>query len=914
MRGIMKLKHLNLKLIIIMSMVIPLTLTKMSGAQVEEIVVTAAKRAQTLQDVPIAVSVVGAETIENAHIVDLLDIQTSVPSLRITQLQASAQTNFLIRGFGNGANNPGISPSVGIFIDGVYRSRSASALSDLPTVERVEVLRGPQNTLFGKNASAGVISITTALPDSEFNGSGEITMGNYNTLIAKGTITGPLSDNTSYRFTFNTNNSDGFFTDLVDNTGINERNRWGVRAQILSDLTDDLTLRVIADYDTAGEECCAIVTISNGLALVNGFTNAGGTLIDPPRPYAREVYLSFDLDNNLTGKGISAQFDYTTPYDVTLTSITSYRTQEYASNTDGDFSNVSLVDSNKLDDKIKTFMQEFRLTSDYDGPFQWMAGTIYHKEEIDHFRDIIFGQHTNAFITNVIIQGVNQLFIKQQIIRDFVAELGLPLPPGNAAAAVLTAIYNDPTDPNYGFLSKTIDTLFDFIAGCGLDDPLATFGVYCPEQQQIRASWWAQGEGVTKEGFIMDNESYSFFGQVDYELTPDLTLTIGANYTDDSKKVASDVIIVDAFSSLNLDELVIDTYDFIEGYAGLTPRLTDAEQLTLLAALDSLTTKLGLSDEDETLDALTVAFSEGDISQLSDLQIFKPFNNYPNAEENGIFDSDGFSYAIRLAYDQGDYNLYASYSTGFKATSVNLSYDGRGTVNLPRSARPEKAINIELGIKTIRDWGYLNFTIFNQTIEDFQSNLFNGTALNLVNAGEVNHRGAEFDALYQPIEPVILTLAGTYIDPIYKSFKQGPCDISRFPPAADDCAKGVSVADYTGQRPAGVHKLSITATATVAYRVSDSIDGFIRTEYVYEDPVKVEENVPVSIATREVKTVNASVGFTDEDAGWKILFWGRNITDDEYLRSAFPFPIAPDSFLGFTSNPRTYGVTLQQKF
>ncbi|MEQ1688285.1 MAG: Plug domain-containing protein, partial [Sphingopyxis sp.] len=106
-----------------------------------DIIVTASKREQTLQDTPIAVSVTTAATIEQAQVRDLIDIQTLVPSLRVSQLQSSANTNFIIRGFGNGANNAGIEPSVGVFIDGVYRSRSAAQIGDLPNLRRVEVLR-----------------------------------------------------------------------------------------------------------------------------------------------------------------------------------------------------------------------------------------------------------------------------------------------------------------------------------------------------------------------------------------------------------------------------------------------------------------------------------------------------------------------------------------------------------------------------------------------------------------------------------------------------------------------------------------------------------------------------------------------------------------------------------------------------
>ena len=131
-----------------------------------EIIVTATKRAQTLQDAPVAVSVTTGETLERAQVRDIQDLQVLVPALRVVQLQGSAATNFFIRGFGNGSNNVGIEPSVGVFIDGVFRSRTASQLSDFPDIQRVEVLRGPQSTLFGKNASAGVISIVTREPTS----------------------------------------------------------------------------------------------------------------------------------------------------------------------------------------------------------------------------------------------------------------------------------------------------------------------------------------------------------------------------------------------------------------------------------------------------------------------------------------------------------------------------------------------------------------------------------------------------------------------------------------------------------------------------------------------------------------------------------------------------------------------------
>ena len=205
-----------------------------ANAMLEEVVVTATKRQQTLQEIPIAVSVVTAESIEQSQVLDIKDLQTLVPSLRVTQLQGSAQTNFIIRGFGNGANNPGIEPSVGVFVDGVYRSRVGSALADLPKVERIEVLRGPQSTLFGKNASAGVINVVTAKPDLVgYSGSIGATVGNYNQTIIRGDVTGPLSDNVAFSLFGSVNERDGYFDNLTTGNEFNELNRWNFRGQLL---------------------------------------------------------------------------------------------------------------------------------------------------------------------------------------------------------------------------------------------------------------------------------------------------------------------------------------------------------------------------------------------------------------------------------------------------------------------------------------------------------------------------------------------------------------------------------------------------------------------------------------------------------------------------------------------------------
>ena len=212
------------------------------------IVVTATKREQTLQETPVAVSVTSAETIEQAQIRDVSDLATVVPSLQVSQNQSSFATSYSVRGFGTDGNNIGLEPSVAMFVDGVYRSRAVSQISDLPDIQRVEVLRGPQSTLFGKNASAGVISIVTKEPQFDFGGMVEASYGNYDAMVVKGFVTGPISDSVAFSAGGGINKRDGFLTNGVNGDDINDRDRWFTRGQLLFDNGGPLRVRVIGDY------------------------------------------------------------------------------------------------------------------------------------------------------------------------------------------------------------------------------------------------------------------------------------------------------------------------------------------------------------------------------------------------------------------------------------------------------------------------------------------------------------------------------------------------------------------------------------------------------------------------------------------------------------------------------------------
>ena len=795
-------------------------LSGVAQAQIDEIIVTANKREQTLQDIPVSVSVTTGKQIEQSAIVDLIDLQSAVPTLRVSQLQKTSQTNFVIRGFGNGANNPGIEPAVGVYIDGVARTRSAGAMADLPTIERVEVLGGPQSTLFGKNASAGVISMTTKLPEQEFGGSLGATVGSYGQTILKGTVTNALTDTASFRLSASSNQADGYATNLTDGSSLNGRDRSAIRAQLLLEPSNNLTVRVIADYNSMDEECCVASSlvdgftsqVTAGLAMANGY---GYAAIDP---FARESYQNDSADgtkrprNQLTGKGLSVQVDWDLDF-ATFTSITAKRNQTSETTFDADFSAADLVAENRADQEFDSFSQEVRLTSNGDGPMQWMVGGYYSKLDVDQFNNVTFGTQLYPFADILVTAGLAAAF-------------------GPAAEAVLAPV-----------------------GGSGVNYIGAAFGVCFVNGVACSDVFYLPGTGLQQAAYTMENKSSSFFGQLDYDLADNLTATFGLNYTDDKKDVVSDVIVVDAFAAL--------------------------------------------------------PFEAAGLGALTGLQFFKPFTNYPNADESGEFDSDDLTHTLRLAYSANeDTTFYVSHSTGFKAISVNLTVDAREL----RSADPEEATSLELGMKKSFDNGYVNIALFDQSIKGFQSNAFTGTGFNLVNAGEQTHKGIEFDSMFAASEDLVLRLSVIALDPVYDEFLKGACDTTGLAGAQYQCPAGQRFTDLSGLTPTGVHELSANANAVYSFDVSASINGFVRLEYVYEDEIKVADLIPLSIAARSTDNFNASVGLASDANDWSVILWGRNLTDHESLIPAFPTTAAPGSFSGYPNAPRTYGLTLRKGF
>lgn len=807
------------------------------------IIVTASKRETTLQETPIAVSVTSAETIEQAEIRDLLDLQTLVPSLRVSQLQSSANTNFVIRGFGNGANNAGIEPSVGVFIDGVYRSRSAAQIGDLPNVQRIEVLRGPQSTLFGKNASAGVISVVTEKPQFEFGGSASLTYGNFDTIIAKADITGPITDTVAFSLAGNYNRRDGYAQDLALGTDVNDRNRWGTRAQLLFEPSNDLSVRLIADYDKIDENCCIAANIVNGPTGAIADALAGGTALDPENPFSYDVYNNFLSTNNIENYGVSGQIDYSFGA-LSLTSITAYRRVNAVTDQDSDFTGADLVGRNFADSRIKTFTQELRLASDFDGPINFLLGGYYFDENIDQINQFYFGSQFRPY--------------------------------GNA--------------------------LVQQASGGALSVPILeqTFGALDGDPTQYIGSFFRPGDGFD-EAYDFSNEAYSIFGTVDFEITDRLTLTGGFNYTKDKKRFSTNVVSSDVFSTIDLD----------------APQYAPFRNQLLLGG--ALQQGLPPAQAQAYADANDNNPAVNPLNDLKAFQFLPPFLNVPNAVEDGRTNDDDLAWSVRASYAVTDnLNFYATYATGFKASSINLSRDSRplaadlpaiigaglNTPNLTSGSRfagPENSEVYEVGLKGQFDYAAFNIAAFKQSIEGFQSNVFTGTGFALANAGKQSTFGIEFDGTVTPVDPLTLFLAVTYLDPKYDSFVNS------------------SFGDISGRTPAGIPGISASMGATYTHEFDSGSRLIARGDYLYESPVNMVDGLdgfPDGFAEslqREVNQINAALTF-QHISGFELSVYGRNLTNAKYLTTIFPSVAQSGSISGYPSAPRTYGVTARYKF
>jgi len=360
-----------------------------------EIIVTARRRAETAQSVPLAISVINADSIEATGNFSVLKLQQLAPTLQVYSSNPR-NTSVNIRGLGVpfGLTSDGFEQGVGIYVDDVYNSRVAAAVFDFLDVQQVEVLRGPQGTLYGKNTTAGAINITTNQPTFDFEGRAEVSLGNLDYKQAKAAISGPLSDTVAARIAVASTSRRGTIYNTRTQRWINEQDNLGVRGSILFKPNDDFSVTLSGDYSKQdaygfGTSFVRVGRTQRALARQYDALVASLNAANPGRNYAvpsRNVYDRLtDIDAPLEAGNIIGGASLRVKWDVgpgTFTSISAWRFWDWKPQNDRDFTGLSIVSASNNPSQQNQYSQEFRYN--YEGEkIDFVVGLFGFKQRID---------------------------------------------------------------------------------------------------------------------------------------------------------------------------------------------------------------------------------------------------------------------------------------------------------------------------------------------------------------------------------------------------------------------------------------------------------------------------------------------------------------------------------------------------
>ena len=884
------------------------------------IVVTAQGRAQLLSDVPVAISAVGAEAMQNSGANDIRQLNQVAPSLLVSSTGSEANGSARIRGIGTVGDNPGLESSVPVFIDGVYRSRSGIGLNELGELDRVEVQRGPQGTLGGRNSSAGLISIYSKKPEFTFGGTGEITYGNYDYWRAAASLTGPISDTLAARVDGVWVKRDGFYKDPANNTDINDRDRYFLRGQLLFEPTDALSIRLIADYTFRDEKCCGAIYIDNSVNPYIGDLNNPGIPATPTTNNITQLLidlgqapgafnqgydrtLSVTPGRSYAGKtkdyGFSGQIDYDFG-GATLTSITGYR--EYRSSQAGDLHYGSVDILYRADDpdayrQFHTFTQEVRLNGEaFNGKLDWLIGGFYANEKLTVRDNIRFGSQYGRFATCRIISGGG-------LAGLYSPNSPLCAIPGVGPATIAGA--SGASGP-------------DIVAAFNLLDGLSDLG-------------------SINDRYYQNDTNWALFTHNIFHVTDTIDFTFGLRYTHDKKKFSA---------SFTNDNVVCPQ---VQGLV---------------------------------LDDLTSATSNATAKALAGGLIGLACQGNSTAELNGVSINDQRSEdewtgtAILSWKPTPDLLVYASYARGYKAGGFNLDRSALKSPIIPFGGQagtqalvgnlqfdPELVNSYELGAKYATGPFSMGLALFRSDFKNFQLNTFNGSTyiVQTINGcssdlggadrdqskftGAPNYnaaaattgacpaddvswgvrtQGFELEASLVPARSFRMTAGLTYARTKYRDNLVGNSS-----GAPLDQALRKLPGDNMSNAP------ELVATGSVAW--TPEIGGSGLTGLVYLDGrLSSDYNTGSDLFPQKEQDgyaiVNARVGVRGPGERWAVELWAQNLFNKQYSQVAFNSPFQEGAtstgaafadpqypggrqiFSQFLAEPRTYGVTLRGKF
>ena len=875
-----------------------------------DIIVTATRRNEALSDIPLAVSAVTAETLENSGASDIRQVAQVSPSLFVSSSSTEAGgASARIRGIGTVGDNPGLESSVGLFVDGVYRSRTAVGLTELGAINRVEVLRGPQGTLFGRNTSAGLISVITAKPRFDRQISAQVDLGNYDSRRVEGSVTGPFSSVLAGRLDGVYFKRDGFMKDEISGRRINNRNRWLLRGQLLFQPDDDLSVRIIADHAKRNEECCVgsytetFDTVSDGSG---GFTRQPSTIAAAMRAitptsaiinedtYARRVNITpgRTYRADVTDGGLSAEIvrDFGA---AELTSITAYRSNFYERGQDADFNNLDILyrdDDGTASNRFRTFSQEARLQgSTFGGKLDWLVGGYYANEKVRVRDNLSFGADADRFGGALVRSLDPQLaaFPGYNVLNPFARAFALQQLTLNPAFAGVPAAFRP--------------TIANAIAAQVTSTPLANTG--------------------TEDVYHQQSKNYALFTHNIFRVTDRLSATVGLRYTRERKTLSADLFSNTQCGAYRANIARLKTFAANPGLGALSPAAA----------------------------ALANALANTVLPQGAAVPC--AINSVSGSYSGGKKSESKVSGTAVLSYKPTDQLLtYASFSRGYKAGGFNLDRNGltQGAENLNDLAfAPEMVNAFELGAKYNGRGVDVNVALFRQDFDDFQLNTFNGVTFVVENinscsqslngadtdnsnapaacAGSkragVRSQGVEVETFFRLIPDVTAAFGGTYANTRYRRNLIG--------------ASGNAIASALFQLPGRrvSNSSALTLTGSVAWRPVLADSG--ARALIYLDARRMSgfntgSDLDIEKYQKAFTVMNGRIGLQGVDQSWGLEFWAQNLLDKNYKQVAFDAPLqgqgttrgveqgfyarSTQLYGAFLGEPRTFGLTLRGKF
>lgn len=408
-----------------------------AGDAGEAIIVTARRRDENAQDVPVALSVVSADTLDKTGNFTLGQVQQLVPSLQIFSFNPR-NTNVNIRGLGSNValTNDGLENGVGFYLDNVYYGRPGQSQFDLVDLQQIEVLRGPQGTLFGKNTTAGAINITSRAPSFDPEFFGEVSGGNYGYHQVRGSVSAPIiADKLAFRLSIADTHRDGFLTNLFNGSKAQDYDNFSVRGQLLFKPTEALSIKLIGDYAKQQQNFVLNIPVAyftnydSGGAIANNVVQRAGRVgYTLPRadPFARKGEADSHYQAYMRSYGVSGQVDWDLG-SVALTSITAYRWWDWDPANDGDNTALPVITKAQQANRQRQFSQELRLGSTGKNTIDWVAGAYYFWQTIRGYGASAYGTAAanwnlpavDPLISNAALNGFEANSYSEPVTRSY---------------------------------------------------------------------------------------------------------------------------------------------------------------------------------------------------------------------------------------------------------------------------------------------------------------------------------------------------------------------------------------------------------------------------------------------------------------------------------------------------------------